>query len=47
MPARKTVDMKMPARKDGGQDKRYKDPQFCKSTGQRDMRTTRTTERRK
>lgn len=43
MPARslKTTDVKMPARKtDGGKDARYSGPQFCKSNGQRDMRTT-------
>jgi hypothetical protein len=43
MPARslKTTDVKMPARKtDGAKDARYSGPQFCKSNGQRDMRTT-------
>jgi hypothetical protein len=46
--ARRTADVKMPIRiSDGQKDKRYKDPQFCKSTGQRDMRVKRTAERRK
>lgn len=47
MPARRTTELKMPVRKtDGEKDKRYKDPQFCKESGQRDMRTLRTAERR-
>lgn len=43
MPGRslKTVDVHMPKRKtDGAKDARYSGPQFCKSNGQRDMRTT-------
>lgn len=48
MPARRTTELKMPTRiSDGQKDKRYKDPQFCKGTGQRDMRTLRTAERRR
>lgn len=37
---RTTVDHKMPSTKSGSKDGRYKYPQFCKSDGTRDMRTT-------
>lgn len=49
MPGRtlKTTDVSMPKRKtDGEKDERYKDPQFCKTNGQRDMRTTLTAKRK-
>ncbi len=43
---RKTTDLKMPTKSDGTKDKRYTAPQFVKKDGTRDMRTTRTGERK-
>jgi hypothetical protein len=43
---RRTVDMKMPVKSDGTKDKRYTTPQFVKNDGSRDMRTTKTMERK-
>ncbi len=43
---RKTTDLKMPTKSDGTKDKRYTAPQFVKKDGTRDMRTTRTSERK-
>jgi hypothetical protein len=41
MPATKrTTDLKMPTKGDNTRDKRYIYPQFTKSDGKRDMRTT-------
>ena len=43
---RKTTDLRMPVKSDGSKDKRYTAPQFVKSDGTRDMRTSRTGERK-
>lgn len=43
---RKTADLVMPKCKNGEENKRYKDPQFCKASGERDMRTTLTSQRK-
>lgn len=37
-----TTDLKIPTKKDGSIDKRYTLPQFCKTDGTRDKRTTNT-----
>lgn len=37
---RRTTDLKMPIKKDGTIDNRYTTPQFCKSDGTKDRRTT-------
>ena len=39
---KRTTDLKMPIKKDGTVDNRYSVPQFCKSDGTRDKRTTNT-----
>ena len=44
--ARKTTDLRMPTKSDGTKDKRFTAPQFVKKDGTRDMRTTRTAERK-
>lgn len=38
----KTTNLQMPLKKDGTKDERYTIPQFCKSNGTRDKRTTNT-----
>jgi hypothetical protein len=43
--SRKTSDLHIPLKKDGCVDKRYTLPQFCKSDGSRDKRTTNTHKR--
>ena len=43
---RRTVDMKKPVKTDGTKDNRYTTPQFVKKDGSRDMRTTKTMERK-
>jgi len=43
---RRTTDLKMPTKKDGSIDKRYSNPQFCKSNGTRDLRTKTTSKRK-
>ncbi len=40
MPSKRTTDLKMPIKKDSTRDLRYAYPQFTKSDGKRDMRTT-------
>ena len=40
MPSKRTTDLKMPIKSDTTRDKRYSYPQFTKSDGKRDMRTT-------
>lgn len=40
MPSKRTTDLKMPLKSDTTRDKRYSYPQFTKSDGKRDMRTT-------
>ena len=42
---RKTTDLKYPSKKDGGKDKRYSVPQFCKRDGTKDKRTVNTHKR--
>ncbi len=44
--ARRTTDLKMPVKNDGTKDMRYTAPQFVNANGKRDMRTTRTSERK-
>ena len=43
---RRTTDLKFPVKSDGTKDNRYKDPQFVKKDGTRDMRTTATGKRK-
>lgn len=43
--SRKTTDLHIPLKKDGSVDKRYTLPQFCKSDGSKDKRTTNTHKR--
>ena len=48
MPSTKrTTDLKMPLKSDSTKDKRYSYPQFTKSDGKRDMRTTPTNKKAK
>jgi hypothetical protein len=42
----RTTDLKVPKKSDGTKDKRYSMPQFVKSDGSRDMRTTPTSKKR-
>ena len=42
---KRTTDLKMPIKSDGTVDKRYSAPQFTKSDGTRDRRTTPTNKR--
>ena len=44
--SRKTIDLKIPIKKDGSEDNRYTNVQFCKNDGSRDMRTKSTNERK-
>ena len=43
---KRTTDMKAPTKANGSKDKRYSAPQFCKSDGSRDQRTTATANRK-
>lgn len=39
---KKSTDLKIPIKKDGTKDKRYKTAQFCKNDGTKDKRTKNT-----